>query len=155
MAATDYFDTTNQADIDLLPETMRKVTDIAKIAVRAERDVISAFTERAVVNTNALLGLSSDVFINDQLGLIIYLIGYKTAANDPDVDVDLKAALTDTIADVIEHRLRRRLTDPLTASQSDDSGKSTTYREDARHDFPPTWDWRMEPFDARPVTWAL
>jgi len=155
MAATSYFDIDNEAHIGLLPETMRGVDDIANVAARTERDVISMYTMRASPNTNPMIGLIGDPFINQDLGLVIFLIGYRQEANNPNTDPDLLAALTDTIADVIEWRLRRRLKDPMVSAQSDDSGKSTTYREDARHDFPLDWDWRLEPFDARPPMWSL
>lgn len=150
--ATPYFDVTNEDHILLLPDTMRSVDDIESIAGRAERDVISMFIRR--VSSSYPL-LDQDNLVNATIGLGVYLLGYKLDAADPDVDPDLEVALRETIADVIEWRLRRRLKDPQIQSSSDDAGKTQTFRPETREDFPPDFDWRLQPFDARDPTWAI
>ncbi len=150
-----YFQVTEKADLELLPETMREGKELSGIAVQAERDVIAQFTERFTAVSHYEGLLNTDIYLNMDLSLVIFLRGYTTDSGDADVDVDMKAALKDTIAEVIKWRMRKRLVNPLLDSQSDDSGKSVTYRSETREPFPPNWDWRMTPFDARPVTWSL
>ena len=151
---TQYFDI--KTDTDLLPKEFRASPEIENLSARVERDIVLQYTRRVSPNTHPLIGLVGDPFINKGLGLVIFLLGYREDADDPETDPDLKVALKDTVADVLEWRLRKNsYTDPMLSSSSDDAGKSINYRQEAREPFPPDWDWRLKAFDVREPSWSL
>lgn len=149
-----YFDPTDPADMVLIPDTFRGADGVADLAAVVEADVIRRYTKRA--KSDVLPGLVDAVFKNLDLGLIIFLRGYKPDADDADTDPDLKEAMRLTVADVMVHRLRQLHRDPTVASEGADTGKSVVYNlADVRSPFPPNWSWRLTPFDAREPAWVI
>jgi hypothetical protein len=143
-----YFDAKNQDDLNLLPTRFRDAEDIAAVAAQVERDILSEFTIRTAGDIRI-----GDTVFNNNLGLAIYLYGYKEDADDADTDADLKQALKDTVAEVILWRLRRRVHDVAVMAEGD-GNKSVTYNDHARDQlFPPNWSFRLHPYDARPPTY--
>ena len=154
-----YFDSTAQADKNLLPPEFRAATDLANVAADAEKDVIEQYAARshyswytARVNVNE--GGAPEL-VNTNLGIYVFLRGYKADAAHVDVDPDLKDALKRTVADVITWRLRQHNADPLVASQSSVDGKSTTWRDSAVYLFPRGFDRRLRRFDLRELCWGM
>ena len=145
---TTYFDPTDSDDKKLLPESMRSSTELANIHAVAERDVIRHFTRRSTVSALGFPSLAETV--NQDLGLVVFLLGYKEDASDDDVDSDLKQALKETIADVVAWRFKRINRDGAIAAESV-LGKAlgVTWRPSSSSSFPPNFAWRRSNFDLR------
>ena len=143
-----YFDPTNAEDKKLLPESMRSSTELANLHAVAERDVIRHFTRRRSSSSIGFPTLAETV--NQDLGLAVFLLGYKADSTDADVDADLKQALKETIADVIAWRFKRINKDGAIASETV-IGKAlgVKWRPSSSSSFPPNFAWRLSNFDLR------
>ncbi len=150
-----YFDSSKGPHLELLPEGMRRSQDeISRLAPQVERDVIRFYTRRASQYSTLGFPTVAEV-VNVDLGLVVFLLGYKVDADDADTDVDLKIALRDTIADVIVWRIRRGAKDPAIREESSQRGKSVEYDEHRSSDFPPNWNYRLANFNGVEPPWAM
>lgn len=137
--ATPYFDVTVPAHLLLLPEAIRAASELPEVAEQAEADVLGAHS--------GTYCYEDAVELSDDSGVYVYLRGY--AEDAADAPARLVAALRAEIADVIRWRLARSRRDPNVDSESAGE-RSTTYREDAEHAFPPDFGRRLRPFLVRP-----
>lgn len=154
---SSYFDSTDEADLAYLPERFRDTEELATIATQAEADCIRAylFSPPGSLYTAREGWVSDAVLFDSDLNLYVWLRGYQIDAADPDTNVNFKQALKETIADVVTWRLRTWHRDPTIASESVERGKSKTFRPEAREPFPMHWDYRLQIYDTREVTWGL
>jgi hypothetical protein len=154
----NYFDYTQAGDKNLLLPAQRTNADLVNVAAEAEKDVIEQYTERAHYSWyTARLSLNAELApepVNTNLGLYVFLRGYKQNAADPAVDPDLKDALKREIADVISWRFRQRDVNTLTTSESDGAGKSVSLRPDSNATFPRGFGRRLRRFDIREPVWG-
>jgi hypothetical protein len=142
--STPYFDTDNQDHMDLLPTSMHEDRDIIEIAARAERDIIAFYTRRgSLVDFTSMEHGAPEAWDSD-LGLYVYLLGYKTDAAHADVNSNFAIAMRDTIRDVIVWRIDRSKKDVMEA-------KTVNHRLDIRSNWPPDWNWRLQPYDRLPI----
>ncbi len=149
-----YFDPELEADILLLPESQRKSGEIENVAPQAEADVIRFYTRRA--SRHSALGFPALAeVVNQDLSLVVFLLGYKVSPTDPGTDPDLRQALKETIAGVVSWRLMRRNRDKAIITESTDIGKTVTWNTHGAASFPPQFDWRLSNYDLRQPTWAL
>jgi hypothetical protein len=153
-----YFDSTVQADKDLLPFAARSNADLAKIAARVEKEVIGEYTQRAhylLYTAREGSGEGAPELINSSLGIYVYLRGYKVNAADAATDAGLKDALKNEIADVIAWRIQRGDVNTLTTSEADGSGMSKSIHPNAVNLFPPGFGRWLRPYDIREPLWAV
>jgi len=150
-----YFTSTDAGDLKLLPESMRGATaELVNISAVAERDVIRTFTRRE--SQFSILGFPTLAeVVNQNIGLVVFLAGYKEDADHADTDADLKQALKETIADVTSWRFKRTNRDAGIASESTDVGKTVTWRKKTASNFPPNFSWRLSNFDLREPAWGF
>lgn len=149
-----YFD--SAADKNLLRPASRTNVDLANVAAEAEKDVIEHYSDRAhytLYTARHCLPQSGEL-VNEDLGLYVFLRGYKVDAAHADVDPDLKDALKREIAAVIDWRIMQRDVNTLTTSESDGAGKSVSLRPGAEHVFPPGFGRRLRRFDTREPVWG-
>lgn len=173
---TRYFDHTAQADLDLLPPSVRSHQELALVAPLAEAAVVAMFTSSpptflftaydAALRGGELIGTGLGVAewgtgtditaaTSGAAQLRVYLQGYKADAADPNVDPNLKAALKYSIAHVIRWWVTGWGREPGVQSASDVQGKSRAFRDNAEDALPPGWDMWLVPFDIRPRPWGL
>jgi len=153
-----YFDSTVAADKNLLPPAMRTNADLANVAARAEKDVISQYTARAHYLLFTARQVSSEgtpELVNANLGLYVYLRGYKVDAADAATDAGLKDALKNEVADTIAWRIAQRDVNTLTQSEADGAGKSQTLHPNAIGLFPPGFGRWLRAFDIREPVWGV
>jgi hypothetical protein len=159
---TTYFVATATADVALVPKALRGHDDLETIATQAERDVVEQFTRQGPPDTgnaswtwgwgSTTWDWSSSIAqgYNKGNGFWVHLAGYTPDADDCE-DVDLKAALKDTIAAVIAWRLARTAENAMVfTSVSTQAGLNKTFRDDVNSPFPPgDWAFRLKRWDRR------
>ncbi len=176
-----YFDVTLAAIKNMLPPSARNDPELANLAPVCEAAVIAwytmnppyfFYTAASVANVSQWIwpsterGGGEDITAQGQpLSAVVpmlrvYLAGYKVDASDPNVDPNLKIALQYTIADVVAWNLRHWKEDAggvqsETATGPQGPARSRTFRPYHESTFPPDWNWRLEPFNSKPVTWGL
>jgi len=153
-----YFDSTGNDKLLLVP-AVRTNADLANVAAEAEKDVIEHYSDRShyfwyTARYGAPIEGTPEL-VNANLGLYVYLRGYKVDANDAAVDTSLKDALKREIASVIEWRIKQRDVNLLTTSEADGSGESVQLRPDANAVFPPGFGRRLRRFDIREPVWGM
>lgn len=174
-----YFDPTAQKN--LLPPAIRNDPEVANLAPVCEAAVIGWYTMRppyffytaaSVANVSQWIwpstegGGGEDITAQGQpltavvASLRVYLTGYKVDSSDPNVDPNLKIAMQYTIADVITWNMPRWKSETAGVQAESSAGptgpaKSRTFRPYSESTFPPDWNWRLEPFNSKPVTWGL
>lgn len=150
-----YFDTTDNADLAMLPKILRTAEELADVAAESEADVILQYTEPQAADSEDFT-LRENLRFNVQTGdfEFVYLAGFTEDAADPDVDPGLKKAMKRTVAAVIHWRLNQWKREPGVISESDDRGKSRTYSDQIDSPFPPGWDRWLAPFDTREPAWG-
>ena len=92
----DYFDPKVPTDINLLPLSQRRSEEIAFISAQAEADVIRFYTRRSAQFSRVGFPSLAEV-VNEDLSLVVFLLGYKVDSADPKTDPDLRKALKETI----------------------------------------------------------
>jgi hypothetical protein len=179
--ATPYFDWNTQAAKNMLPPTYRGDPELANAAPLSEAMVIGYYTMNppyffytaaSVANVSQWIWPSTErgggVDISNQNApstgtvamLRVYLTGYTVDAADSAVDPNLKLALQYTIADVVAWTLNRwkNIEAGLQSSSGVGTGgqpRSKSFRPYSEEAFPPSWNWRLQVYDSRPVNWAL
>lgn len=176
-----YFDPNSTATRNMLPPSFRGDQELANAAALCEAMVIGYYTMNppyffytaaSVANVSQWIWPSTERGGGEDISnqnapvdanvpmLRVYLSGYKVDASDPRVDPNLKIALQYTIADVIAWTLNKwKVNEQAVQSSSGPSvGPGTRSRQFKAYSdeaFPPSWNWRLAPFDSRPVNWAL
>lgn len=165
--AAEYFDASSgSSDLELLPEAMRSMPEIELWAEEVEQDILDYFTRRAPgselsepVTSVTGAGLDRPATQIGDSAYYVFLRGYEELAADVDTTEypNFKADMKRTIAKVLRWRLRQQKVNPLVESEADggERGKSRTYHEDARAEFPPGWDKRLRKYDTREPNWML
>jgi hypothetical protein len=159
---TTYFDSTVQADKNLLRPENRSYSDLANLAAEAEQDCIEAYTFQKAQGFYTVQWISPLGWDYAGYGtpvgatvnrLYVGLRGYTVDASDPTVDPDLKNALKRAIAHVIDWRIGQRLREQA-ISTTGVQGVSRAYLEEARDVFPRGWDRSLRRFDIRTPVWG-
>ena len=156
---TTYFQASEQTDKDLLPPAARTNQDLAKLAARVEKEVISQYTRRApatayTARAGTTLG-GAAVLVNSAMSIYVYLRGYTVDASDPAVDAGLKDALKNEIADVIAWRIAQRDVNVMTTSESSSNDGSKSLRQDVGRLFPPGFGRWLKDYDLREPAWGV
>lgn len=173
-----YFNVTDNAHKAMLPQAVRSHIDLTSIAALAEAMVIGYYTvnppyylytayldysaENATIGGALTFmqyverGLGEDITASgSNVGLRVYLRGYKKDAADPAVDANLKAALVQTIAGVIRWMVLGWGREPGLNSASGAEGKARSFRANSDDAFQPDWNMLLIPFDSKPIPWGL
>lgn len=146
----DFFDTSAQADLNLLHESIRTHSELDNVVDKVEWEIINAFTERDMQG----LGTYQAFFEyengnNPNSDLEVRLVGYD-ATTPADSDANLKQAMRRTIADMASWALRN-YTNSNNIESIRQGQRSVTYAGyvPVYNDWPPGWDRRLSNFDAR------
>lgn len=158
--AETYYDTTSDSHNALLPEALRDHTDLANIALKAEKDVIEHFTReggspptRAPYDPEGVYRYELTDDNGDGLGIYVYLKEYEL---DPEeADGRFADAMIREIAEVIRWQAVTAKLDPTVSSESSGVGRSKSYQPDSRAMFPPQFPRYLGPYSTKPVAWAL
>lgn len=174
--ATPYFDVSNPALLNMLPPGLRSDAELPNAAAYSENMVIGwytmnppyfFYTAASVANVSQWIWPSTERGGGEDITnqnapsgavvplLRVYLSGFKQDASDPNVDPNLKAMLQATIADVTVWTLKRWRTLEIGVDSSSEQNRSKRFRPYSDDAFPPDWNWRLAPFDSKPVNWAL
>lgn len=149
-----YFDPAEETHLALIPEVLRKVTDLDIIAEIAEAEVINKYT--GPVPADFPLTVQTIPYggakIDDHR--YVYLRGFTVDADDADVGADLKVALRRTIVRVFVRLARMWDKDDRWASEGN-SKNNRTLRPTGDSRFPRGWDSLLTPFDTRPRVYTL
>jgi hypothetical protein len=125
-----FFDPTDADDLALLPPALRTSPDLTDLVPLVEADVLAHYT----------------VVVEDVP--TVALRGFSTS------DPSLVLALKRTTADVLSWRAKTMRKDPLTKREAG-RDKSTDYRDDVAHPFPPHFDRLLFVYDMRAESLGL
>ncbi len=147
-----YYDTTSATHKALLPLHQRDNTDLAAIALKAEKDIIEYFTrEGGSPGTSTSTELTDDD--GNGLGIYVYLNEYTL---DPEAaDGRFADAMIREIAEVIRWQIITAKQDPTLSVEGSGVGRSKTYRPSSNTMFPPEFPRYLTPYTTMPKAWAL
>lgn len=162
---TAYFDPESE-DLKLIPEGMRKGSNLALYATEAEADLLNHYTKRfeiprllaftdGIVAVSGYQVMSLDgIFTDLGDGRGTYLRDYTVSAASC-TNSALVTAMKRTIARVIVWRLTQDTRDLATTNESKVGSTSRTYRADHDAPFPRDWDRDLRSFDTRIPAWGI
>ncbi len=145
----DFFDTSEQADLNLLHSSIRTHDELDNVIDQIEWEIIEFYSQRnglGVANYEDFFRYENGADPDNEIK--VRLVGYDQTT-PTDSTADLKTALKRTIADVASYVLRNySVTQDVTSITQ--GKRSVTYAGTLSwRDFPNGWRRRLKNFDAR------
>lgn len=146
----DFFDTTEQADLNLLHSSVREDDELDNVVDSVEWEIINAFSQRDMEGLGtyeAFFEYETGRDPNDEIK--VRLVGYDPETQT-DSDSGLKAVLKRTIAEIVSWVIRNyENTDGVNSIKQ--GQRSITYSGHAPSydSFPKGWDRKLKNYDAR------
>lgn len=147
---SDFFNTSDLADINLLHSTVRNHDELDNVVDSVEWEIIDSFTQRES------LGLSTvDAFFEYESGadptasLEVRLVGYDSAT-PANSEAGLKIAIKRTIADIVSWVLRE-YTNTQGVQSISQGRRSITYSGTVPswREWPDGWDIKLSNYNAK------
>lgn len=137
-----YFNPADADDLKLLHSSVRTNAELANVAARVETDVIRYYSEYDSASTS----------------YVVALRGY--AADADQAEATFKAAMKQTIADLISFQLRSYSNEPgvkaLTRGKRNwNFGQQAGMSAPTDQSYEPGWNYRLTIFDTREVVYGI
>jgi len=153
---SDFFDTSAQADLDLLHSSVRNNAELDNVVDKVEWQIIDYFSQREGTYRTTYSDFYQYEDGNDPLNeILVRLVGYDQDTPTNSL-ADLQEALRRTIAEVVSYVLRKY--DRQSGVSSVQQGKrSISYMQAATdpNSWPDSWKSRLKNFDAKVPTYGI
>lgn len=145
-----FFDLSDQKHFEMLHSSVRDSDDLQSVVDSVEWEVINAFSQRDMEGLGTYEAFFEYEFGRDPNDEIkVRLAGYDSA-NPGDSDSGLKEALSRTIAEIVNWKIRNYDNpDGVESIRQGDRSISYSGHSPSFDQFPTGWDRRLKNYDAR------